>query len=373
MNRKKIGIVTWFNSENYGTNLQAYALYYKLSALGHNCFFINEFDYKHFTTKGVLLKVLNRLHLLSSIKIFINKSVSKKRYKKSLAFFDKYSKVIYVSSVNDYKKMLSRFDVFVAGSDQIWNPNYFKSFYFLDFADNKKRIAFASSIGVKNLSEDQKKKYLPLISAFNFCGIRENSGAELINSILERNFAKQVVDPTFLLSSDEWVNLSKNSEISIDEDFMFCYFIGQRIEYESQVIDIANKKNIHHIIIVPSIENPNFKITDSTFCVDYYPDAGIEDFLRFIYKSKLVCTDSFHATAISINLKKNFVEFMRFSIKDPKSQNTRIIDILKRYNLENRLYHDDMDIIDIDYSSVFPLLERDIYESTNCLIKALED
>lgn len=133
------------------------------------------------------------------------------------------------------------------------------------------------------------------------------------------------------------------------------------------------KYNACRIVVIPSIENPNLRVPYGKWDVDYYPQAGIEDFVKLINDASIVCTDSFHATAISINLKKNFVEFMRFTLDDPKSQNSRITDILKRYNLENRIYGSKSDFCNIDYAKVMPILQQDIDSSVEFLINALEN
>ena len=68
VNNNNIGLITWFKSENYGTNLQAYALYHKICSLGYNCYFVNEFDYNNISLKDKLIAFLNKMHLLSFIK-----------------------------------------------------------------------------------------------------------------------------------------------------------------------------------------------------------------------------------------------------------------------------------------------------------------
>ena len=373
VNNKNIGLITWFKSENYGTNLQAYALYHKICSLGYNCYFVNEFDYNNISLKDKLIAFLNKMHLLSFIKGNFVKSVNKSRFRKSIAFFDQFTRVVYVSSIKEYLQLLNNFDAFVSGSDQIWNPNYFNPFYFLDFAGNNKRIAYASSIGVTTFTQKQSGQIKPLVEKYDYCGIREDSGVKLLNSIIKSNFARQVVDPTFLISAREWLELTKKSSISIKGGYVLCYLIGNRHEYFQQIECIAKKYNACRIVVIPSIENPNLRVPYGKWDVDYYPQAGIEDFVKLINGASIVCTDSFHATAISINLKKNFVEFMRFTLDDPKSQNSRITDILKRYNLQNRIYGSNTDFCNIDYAQVMPILQQDIDSSVEFLKNALEN
>lgn len=222
-NNKNIGLITWFKSENYGTNLQAYALYHKICSLGYNCYFVNEFDYNNISLNDKLIAFLNKMHLLSFIKGNFVKSVNKSRFRKSIAFFDQFTRVVYVSSIKEYMLLLKNFDAFVSGSDQIWNPNYFNPFYFLDFAGNKKRIAYASSIGVTSFTQKQRGQIKSLVEKYDYCGIREESGAKLLNSIIGGNFARQVVDPTFLITAKEWLELAKKSSITINGEYVLCY------------------------------------------------------------------------------------------------------------------------------------------------------
>lgn len=373
MRSKNVGIVTWFKSENFGTNLQAFALYHKIELMGYDCFFINEFPYEHFGIKEHILYLLNKLHLQSFVKSRFEKCQNRKRLMKAIQFFDTNTNIRYAYSRKEYTRLMKDFDTFISGSDQIWNPNHFNSFYYLDFAIGKKRIAYASSIGVTNYTKEQKIKIIPLIKDFNYCGLRENSAVKLVNGVLGYDKAITVVDPTFLLSAEDWENIIYKSQIVFEEDYILCYLIGNREVYYSQIQDIVSKSDTDKIIVIKSIENPNIDLTGCCSKIEYLTEIGIEDFVALIKNAKIVCTDSFHATAISINLRKDFVEFMRFSQDDPKSQNSRIIDILERYGLRDRIYNVNNHFYEIDYEKVHSLLEADIRHSVKFLSNSLEN
>lgn len=240
-----------------------------------------------------------------------------------------------ITTKRGYHKLLDHFDCFFSGSDQIWNPFYLSSFYLLDFAKSKPRFAYASSLGVSEIPLDKSYAYKKELRYFKYIGIREKTGADLVNRLLGENKAVQVLDPTFLLSRDEWHTFSKEIDTNGIElrSYMFVYIIGNRDIYPNYIKNIQQHYNISNIVCVKSAEG------------GYYSDAtlGLNKIspMQFVYllmNARLVCTDSFHATALSINMNLNFIELLRFEDTDKCSQNSRIYDLLNHYLLSDRIY-----------------------------------
>ena len=372
MKSKNIGIVTWYKAENFGTNLQAYALYKFFVEMGYNCCLVNEFTYAHFGLKYKILNVLHVLGLQSVIKKYCGKAKIRERLKRAVDFFDSNVKIRYVYNNDSYIKLLRDVDTFVSGSDQIWNPNYLVPFYLLDFAGDNKRIAYSSSLGVSSINEEQKGIMIPLLQKFDALGIREQTGADLVNSLTDSNSAIQVVDPTLLLSKESWYSLAETSTLAISGEYVFCYMIGDRLEYAKEIADVVTKSEYKKVCVVRSSENPKFSLMIDNVEVVYMPSNGIEDFLFLLCHSALVCTDSFHATVICMKFQKQFVEFMRFASDDPKSQNSRIIDILYAYEVFSQIYNDKWQSIPvIDYEVVNDKILKDIKKSEQFLKNAL--
>lgn len=335
---KKVGIVTWFESENMGTNLQAYALYKKLQNLGYDVSLISYFRYKSWRLSSRIKNMFEKLRILNFLRMNFGSAISRKRKIRIYKFFRKNIKIERIYSKKQYLDLLNKFDVFISGSDQIWNPNCLDSFYLLDFAINKKKIAYASSIGVNSFPDNLKSIYAKYLKSYSKIGLRETVGVNMVNELLETKTAVKVVDPTFLLSPNEWKELAKSSKLRYKGDILFCYFIGNRKEYENYLMNIYQKSGCSQIILFCSMENSAIKFKSIPNII-YLKDSGIEDFIYLIDQAKIVCTDSFHATAICINLQKDFIEFLRFEDTDSKSQNSRIKDILERYKLSNRIYN----------------------------------
>ena len=372
---KKIVLVTWVGNGNYGTSLQSFALHRKLEMLGYKVSFLQNFP----NTFGFKYKVNNILSSLGidtkKIKETIRPQKQTLKQRKLADFISKnYSFYKPILSQSDLGELKASTDVFITGSDQIWNTAFrFTPFYFLDFAGDSKRVAYASSIGLNDFPKQHKPIVKELLSKFSHIGLREQTAVDIVSKLLGRADVVQVLDPTFLLNEVEWTEISDKAtiEIKLPKKFIFCYLIGNNSWYKQQLGEVISATGIKNVIIVPAAENADFSIEGATV----YENAGPLEFVKLIKESSFVCTDSFHATAISINLNKNFVEFMRFKDSDKVSQNSRIYDVLNHYQLMNRIYSDKTtewsDGIDFKYSNI--QLEEDRRHSLNYLINAIEN
>lgn len=368
---KKICVVTWVGGGNFGTNLQSYAL---CAFLKKYMYEVNILYYKvRPTWKNYIKKILWKFYLYAPLKKYKKTKLSLKQ-KKIKSFIQCYYNSPHVFTKKDFSKFINATDVFVTGSDQIWNTYYsFNPFFFLDFAGDKKRIAYASSIGTKGIKKEFQDDVKQLLSKFSHIGVREESAVKALKGLLPQKKIVQVLDPTFLLTVDEWKRFGDKAEIEIPipQNYLLCYLIGNRKEYVRQVYDVKRQYGIGNVIIIPSAENPDIDIADATI----YDAAGPLEFLHLLLGANIVCTDSFHATAISINAGKDFVEFMRFDDHDEQSQNSRIYDVLNHYGLSGRIYHAASKAWTntIDYNNVQKVLEADRKYSIDYLINAIDN
>ena len=146
---------------------------------------------------------------------------------KPKSFIDKYLHVIDVNvpitenSINDYN-----FDGYIVGSDQVWRPRYCKKTLmnnFLDFTNgiNVKRLSYAASFGVDSweFTKDETTKCAELIKTFNAISVREASAVDLCKQYLGVE-SKQVLDPTLLLSSEDYINMYYSREENIYNDYI---------------------------------------------------------------------------------------------------------------------------------------------------------
>lgn len=373
--KKKVVLVTWGSSANFGTCLQCYALYVKLKNLEYDVSLLTHKSRYTFMswTKG-LLSDLGFFSKLKKIKKMFYHPSKPVQVQKRERFQDDVYKIIPIWSKKNERELIEKTDCFVTGSDQIWNTYYqYDPFFFLDFVGNAKRVAYASSIGTNSINDKYKEDVRKHLLKFNHIGVRENEAVRIISELTGRDDVKQVLDPTFLLPPVEWREMSKKAEfeIKLPKEYMLCYLIGINDWYVKQLQDVRDKFNIKDIIIIPAAENPNFFVEGT--CI--YQHASPVEFIYLLQHAQLVCTDSFHATALSINHSVPFVEFLRFKDDDKKSQNSRIYDVLNHYGLMNRIYNaESLEwTLPIYFQKVQDILIQDRKKSLDYLINAIEN
>lgn len=366
---KKIGLMTWFSYDNFGSLLQCKATMKSVEKLGYEIELINYVPKQSYSKiqnisiilKKIILKIIKRF-----LYIFSKKDMKKISLNNMNIFRKNMKKSRLVLTKSDLFLLNKEYDSFICGSDQVWAPTVYDENYFLSFVeDDNKKIAYAPSIGLpvienKFIKENMKK----LISNFIYLSTREEQGAKLIKDLIGKE-AKVVLDPTLLLNKEDW----EKEMVDIKyENYILAYFLGDNKKYyiESQKIaKILNKQ----LLIIPT----NNKDLNKKECIQ--DDLGPQEFISLINKADLVLTDSFHGTIFSINFHKPFITFKRF-IDNNLSQNSRIYNILKKLNLEELIFNNNYKIIEyaknIDYKLVEEKLLKLRNESLNFLKDSLE-
>lgn len=370
--RKNIVLMTWKGQGNFGTCLQSYALYQILKSMGNNIKFL-PYVHEHYTVATFFKWLLYILGVNKLREVFSYNGLSKQE-KKRVRFQKRIFNDTYVYTKWQEKHLVSHTDCFITGSDQIWNTYHnYSSFFFLPFAGSCKRVAYASSIGTNSINEECKEEVRSLLLDFNHIGVREQEAVNVLSELTGRNDIVQVLDPTFLLNPTEWKKVAETAEYEqeLPEEYILCYFIGNNSWYKEDLVDVQKQTGINNIVFIPAAENPNFVCENAIV----YNNASPVEFVDLLQRAKLVCTDSFHATALSINHSVPFVEFLRFKDDDKKSQNSRIYDVLTHYGLNNRIYqkHSSIWKEPIDYRPVQEILSCDRKQSMDYLVNAIEN
>lgn len=377
---KKIGIVTWFDSFNYGTCLQCYALSEFLIRQGFDTFIPESFRYyygvKHpiQSTKKIIEKVKAKLNppnqVLTVPKELVD-SYEVRKFKNHKFAYER-NNIYEIKNRNDYYSMINNSNVFVTGSDQIWNPEYVTPPFLLSFVDKKtKKIAYASSIGVSKIPENKIDFYKKYLSLFDAIGVREIAAKKELEKLIDKEIVT-VVDPTLLLDGKFWKNIADGYDNNYDlkQKYIFCYFIGKNDKWQSDVEQFAIKKNLKiYCALSESNLVPNIG--------QIFPDAGVVDFLALLSKAEYVFTDSFHAVTLSINMNKNFYVYKRFKDFSLNSQNSRITNVLRMFDLKERLITNDNSLNDINdtiaYNITNELLAKERTLSQEFLLRAINN
>lgn len=360
---KRIGIITIFDQNNYGNRLQNYASQYIINNL-ENCETYTLKNYVRCNQKnnGFIDRIKCYIVFLIKKLQFAYKNIKRfERFKYFKKFDDLYINYDGFITANNCKNIEKKFDYFIVGSDQVWNQKT-KRFSYIDtlgFCNSSKRISFSASMGICNAIG--KNKNIDNVKHFKAISVREKSAKEILINELKDIDVKVLVDPTMLLTSEEWDNVVKKPEkIKNDEKYILNYFLGELSEERRKYIDTIAKKYNCRII---NIMNKN----------DDFYSTGPSEFLYLEKNAFLICTDSFHSCVFSIIYNRPFIVFSRSG--NEMNMNTRIENLLEKLNLTDRWYVEGENIekkLNTDYNEAHSILENEKKNAINFLKNALD-
>ncbi len=352
---KNIGLITIIDNDNYGNRLQNYALGRYLE---------KNFNVKVTTLLNDDFSNEKKLYFIRKIKhILVGKKYKKVLNKKRYASFSSFnSNINFTSKKINCFSTLKEYDFIIVGSDQVWNP-YFRRLRDVDVLKNvpvSKRIAYAASFGVANIAEKYNSKFKE-IQKFKAISVREKTGEELLRKKIVRNDIEVLVDPTMLISSNEWNNVIRKPKEKLEDKYILLYFLGEINTYRKNSIKEFAAKYDCKIINVLDKES------------SYY-EYGPGEFLYLIKNAFLICTDSFHSCVFSIIFDKPFVVFEREQ-NHMQSMNTRIETLLDKFELSNQIYNGtniSSNNLKHDYNRAFNILKEEQKRSYSFFVNALE-
>lgn len=341
---KKIAIITYHRSNNYGSVLQAYALSKYLNTQGAR---LNVIDY-HSEKQDKLYKTFESVKGLMSVArniqtFFYLKSIKlrKKKFdeflKNNFSLTKEYVNVSDISAEND------NYDLFICGSDQIWNTSCddFSKAYTLDFVkDKSKCVSYAASIGKKFIKPEDEDFFYAQLKDFYKLSLREKDGVDEIKRITGRGDVSMVSDPVTLLDKNDWNELIKDVK-ALNKKYILAYFIGDVPFMRDFVKRLAKIKRLPIIVI-------NKNLRDMLYRNKKRYGTGPKEFLALIKNAEYVVSDSFHATVFSIIFKKQFFTFAK---TDQESAISRLNNFLSVLGLKNRLNASDVNLQNIDYDN----------------------
>lgn len=328
---KKIGCVIAYRKgqNNYGTSLQGYAMLKVIQRLGYEVEVINYI--KNLTVIDKIRWMLNAYRCGFATKLNVRNKSFPTEYKNNIrertATVDSYKKEKLLPLFHDYIgyealcKGSNNYDAIVVGSDQVWFPTGLptKFFNLLFVDDSIKKIAYASSFGVQDIPKFQRKATGAYLDRFYKIGVREQRGKEIVEKLSHKH-AQVVVDPTLLLSREEWEAEIVPCNIEDKEPYMFCYLISENEDARAKATELALQKGLK-IICIRHLEK--YRAVDETYG-DFAPyNVGPNHFVKYIRNAEYVVTDSFHCTVFSHIFHKRFLTFYRSS-SGRNSRNSRI-------------------------------------------------
>lgn len=386
----KVGVISlYYKNHNLGGLLQSYAVVALLNEYGFEaeqiCYDLSISNsqsrtYQRNRRKKLLLSSGYKM-IYSKLKGKIRRIVQKpssisNELKKQLIVFQEFEDFIphsaSVYNIDTISDVNAAYDAFIVGSDQVWNLGQLAhDAMYLGFADSsKKRITYAVSMGKASITSYEKPIFLSKISNFPEIAVRERSLGKLISSISNIKWTL-VLDPTLLLSYDQWETI-ENKAVLPNDRYIFCYFLGD-CKWQRKFVQNYADSNGLRIIDIPYVMGIKRK-SDSFLKSDSRFDVGPREFIALIKNAECVFTDSFHAVAFSVNFQTSFYVFDRDGLSGIKSINSRITDFLDSLSLSNRrIVTDKCEISNeaIDWEQVVPILEKERIKSREWLKRQL--
>ncbi len=392
---KRIGIIThYYKTINFGGALQAYALSQMLNTKNFKAEQIsyvfrgtiqklNETLFDRIRRNGIIgsIRIITTsvFSHISIKKLLVEKDQKKhnvvERRRQAFAHFTEqiiphsekaYTKETISECVNDY-------EVFITGSDQVWNVQWYHKSFFLDFVPPEKtKISYAASIARNSLTEKQQEIFRNSLKDYKAVSLREKSGVPLIEKLSPVQ-PIAVLDPTLLLSKGDWDDIC--AERVVPQKYVFCYFLGDNKAERTIVQKFAKQKGLE--IVTISYASGNSASFNRKFGDIKLYDTPPEQFISLIKHAEYVFTDSFHAVVFSFIYQKQYFVFNR----DKKaSMSSRIRDITELFGTTERFCDGKerenlkyvLSLNDIDYSEENTEFEKLKAKSIDFLNRNLE-
>lgn len=351
---KKVYLLTFHGSVNYGAVLQAYALNKTIIDMGYDCEVIDynrELHHQNFLRiqksglKSVIYQLLKRRH---------NKVLHKK--------FDNFTKSMMTLSNKSYNGFgalndtsFDKNDVYLIGSDQVWNCQLTENnyHYYLDFTDSNNKYSYASSFGVADIDNFDDKDYvIDLLSKFKRISVREESGCDIIKKHLGMD-STVVCDPTFLLDNSQWSEIAQSSK---ETNYIALFMLNRNEKLIAKAKELSKEKNLKIVNLAYTVKG--IEGIEDVKCL------SPQQWLGYIKNAEYVFTNSFHGFALSLNFNRQV-----FVALTEGGRNSRITDLCERYGVSDRIINDSMPDNDINYEQV----NQKINENRICSKAFLEE
>ena len=353
----RVAQLTFNTYNNYGNVLQKYALQQTLKK------FVDFTEVLWFNGNGGTSNFWAENAEIppnKSLQYYLREAVKMSRFKD---FDERYIKtrfnIPYIEDIAD------EYDFFVVGSDQVWNPkcepvNMPFSIKFLNFVPREKKIAYAASIGLKEIPAEFVKICAEGMASFNHISVRESNAVDIVKKLTGRD-AELVLDPVFMLTPDEWLKVSRRPawlNEKFERGYILTYF------FDNIKLDVVSR-------LSKKLNLPVINLFDENVFNHY--TVGLEEFVYLIANATAIFTNSFHGTAFSILFKRPFVEYIK-SGTWVTNVSERITSLLKMFKLEDRIFIPTNILnspLEIDFSVRDKILPHERLKAFNFLTTAL--
>jgi hypothetical protein len=331
--RKKRAALVTIMSKNYGNRLQNYALQEYLKKLG-----LEVFTVPYEAGFGLIMKERIKLLLICLLPYFRRRWI-----------WEAFNRTYIQGAIRkpSDKRLNDRYDYFIAGSDQIWNPLFWinSEREFLTAYDQEKRIAYAASIGIDRLPEEYKESYRQYLTAIPHISVREERAADIVHALTGRK-VPVLPDPTMLLSREEWESFIRSCKVKLPKRYVVKYILGQKSEeYEAYIHNRAREEGLE---VVDLLDETGFARRG----------LGPLEFVAYIANSERNYVNSFHGAVFSILFSKPFLVFERPYEEGAGLMTSRLDTLLSTFRLQDRMVKNPTQLKRVDRACDFTGVEE---------------
>lgn len=345
---KSVGIITIHNCQNnYGGALQCFALYRYLQIQGYsvevidlhrpnNADYVDSVRFRNMRCRiGIRGLAKGWIKELLGIRRLHNPVFHPNWNPRAGERFTAFNSLVKMSApycyIPDLYRNPPQYDIYITGSDQLWNPDqpYCLEPYFLTFVKNKKaiKLSYGTSIGLSEISRKEKAIFRDWLSSYDVISVREHQASRMLEEITHQTIHR-VPDPTFLLDSEEWLQMAIAPQTK--QDYVLIFNLGQNEQIIQAGIRIAQELNLKLKVI-----DQNYSFSKNPK-VEVIADAGPLEFIGLIRDARLVLTNSFHCSVFSIITGTyNFYTY----IAPDSNRGSRIVDLLDTFQLSDHIIH----------------------------------
>lgn len=353
----KIGIVSIFDNNNLGNRLQNYAMTKLLADYG--CANIT-LKNQYYIGKRRILRALP-----FSESYALNRLLGMRRKANFVRFtcdYIPFSRKCYWFDLEESGPGTAACQLYCAGSDQVWNPLFGRSgmFNYLGFAERDRTFSYAASFGIDRIPVEYVENVRKGLNHMKFISVREDAGKRIVEELTGRTDVYVHVDPTMLLTAEEWDKVSKKPKQRIPEKYILTYFLGDVSE--------ARRKNIERKANEMGCEIIELMDENGLFY-----NNGPSEFVYLIKHAAMVCTDSFHGSIFSFLYERPLAIFDR---KGGENMSSRLVTFSSKFGLQGCMARgDELPEISMtpDYSKGFAALETERESSKAYLDMVFEE
>lgn len=369
---KKVGVITMHRVMNVGSVLQAYALCEKLNQLGVSAEVIDYQYPNHFHRKNV-----HSLSFIEKIKLFpfrvkyylLYRGTAQKR-----RFNTFITKRMRLSNYYPDRRSIyanpPHYDIFLTGSDQVWNPRCMNGdgVFFCDFTRKGLKASYSASFTVSDIPDSLKTAYSAYLKTYKFIGVRERSAVALVEALSGKD-ATVVCDPTLLLTKEDYIKLSHDSEFKKNRDpYILVYALSYAYDPYPQidrVVDEVKKRLGYDVIYLHANSVEHYHLRKSI------TSAGPSEFIDLFLNAKFIITSSFHGTAFAINFEIPFISI----VPESQKQDSRIVSLLQTLGLTKQAVYTTQNLscqlnLYVEYERTRSLLNKYRYVS-ECFLQSI--